>query len=91
MSFMTFPKTHIGLHTTNLDAAIAFYTDLLGTAPAKTRAGYAKFLLNAPPLNLALTGRAGAAVLQSEPLIHPGGTTPIATAAGGIGAEVRMP
>ncbi len=65
MHFTTFPKIHIGLHTTDLEAAIAFYTHLFGTAPAKTRPGYAKFLLNAPPLNLALTERPEAAT-------HPG-------------------
>ena len=65
MSFTTFPKTHIGLHTTDLEAAIAFYTQLFGEAPVKTRPGYAKFLLNAPPLNVALTEHATATA-------HPG-------------------
>ncbi len=55
MPFTTFPKAHIGLRTTQLEAAIAFYTDLFGVPPVKIRRGYAKFLLNAPPLNLALS------------------------------------
>ena len=65
MSFTTFPKTHIGIQTAHLEEAIAFYTHLFGEAPDKTRPGYAKFLLNAPPLNLALTER-------SEAVPHPG-------------------
>ena len=55
MAFTTFPKTHIGLQTRDLEAAITFYTHLLGMPPAKVQPGYAKFLLDAPPLNLALT------------------------------------
>ncbi len=65
MSLMIFPKTHIGLHTTQMDTAITFYTHLFGAPPAKTRPGYAKFLLDVPPLNVALTERA-------EAVKHPG-------------------
>ncbi|ETX05267.1 MAG: hypothetical protein ETSY2_23970 [Candidatus Entotheonella gemina] len=54
MSFSTYPKAHIGLQTSNLEAAIDFYTHLFGEAPVKTRPGYAKFLLNSPPMNIAL-------------------------------------
>lgn len=60
MSFTTFPKAHIGLQTTDIEAAIAFYTHLFGEAPVKTRPGYAKFLLNAPPMNVSLNERSGA-------------------------------
>ncbi len=54
MSFSTYPKAHIGLQTSDLEAAIAFYTQLFGEAPVKTRPGYAKFLLNSPPMNVSL-------------------------------------
>jgi catechol 2,3-dioxygenase-like lactoylglutathione lyase family enzyme len=38
----------------DLDAAVAFYTRLLGTAPAKLRPGYANFAVDDPPLKLVL-------------------------------------
>ena len=54
MNFSTYPKAHIGLQTSDLEAAIDFYSCLFGQAPVKTRPGYAKFLLDAPPMNVTL-------------------------------------
>ena len=36
------------------DAAVAFYSRLFGTAPAKLRPGYANFAIDDPPLKLVL-------------------------------------
>ena len=38
----------------DLDAAIAFYSKLFATAPAKVRPGYANFAIAEPPLKLVL-------------------------------------
>jgi catechol 2,3-dioxygenase-like lactoylglutathione lyase family enzyme len=45
---------HLSLDVPDLDAAVGFYRELLGIAPAKEKPGYAKFELTDPPLALAL-------------------------------------
>jgi catechol 2,3-dioxygenase-like lactoylglutathione lyase family enzyme len=52
---------HLSLDVPDLDAAVAFYRELLGIEPAKEKPGYAKFELADPPLALALneSGQAG--------------------------------
>jgi catechol 2,3-dioxygenase-like lactoylglutathione lyase family enzyme len=42
------------LNVTDLDAAIAFYSQLFATEPAKVRPGYANFAVLDPPLKLVL-------------------------------------
>lgn len=45
---------HLSLDVADLDAAVAFYRELFGIAPAKEKPGYAKFELDDPPVALAL-------------------------------------
>jgi catechol 2,3-dioxygenase-like lactoylglutathione lyase family enzyme len=45
---------HVGINVTDLDQSVAFYSKLFGTDPVKKKADYAKFLLDAPGLNLTL-------------------------------------
>jgi Glyoxalase/Bleomycin resistance protein/Dioxygenase superfamily len=45
---------HLSLDVPDLDEAVAFYRELLGIEPAKSKAGYAKFELADPPVALAL-------------------------------------
>lgn len=40
---MSFPKPHISLHVTNIDASTDFYEKLFGQAISKRRPGFAKF------------------------------------------------
>ena len=47
-------KAHLSLNVRNVDRSIQFYRKLLGIEPSKVRAGYAKFDVHNPPLNLAL-------------------------------------
>jgi catechol 2,3-dioxygenase-like lactoylglutathione lyase family enzyme len=47
-------RVQLSLNVTDLDAAVAFYTRLLGTPPAKLRPGYANFAVHDPPLKLVL-------------------------------------
>lgn len=47
-------RVQLSLNVTDLDAAVAFYFRLFGTAPAKLRPGYAKFAIADPPLKLVL-------------------------------------
>ena len=45
---------HLSLDVPDLDEAVAFYRELLGVEPAKSKPGYAKFELTDPPVALAL-------------------------------------
>ncbi|HET6193420.1 MAG TPA: ArsI/CadI family heavy metal resistance metalloenzyme [Trebonia sp.] len=47
-------RVQLSLNVTDFDAAVAFYSRLFGTAPAKLRPGYANFAIADPPLKLVL-------------------------------------
>ena len=47
-------RVQLALNVTDLEDAIAFYTKLFGTEPAKIRGGYANFAIAEPPLKLVL-------------------------------------
>lgn len=48
---------HVGINVTNLENAIAFYSNLFGSEPVKVKPDYAKFLLASPGLNFTLNKR----------------------------------
>ena len=52
-------RLQLALNVDDLDAAIAFYTTLFDTAPAKTEPGYANFAVADPPLKLVLIENPG--------------------------------
>ncbi len=47
-------RVQLALNVSDLDQAVAFYSKLFGTEPAKRRAGYANFAVVEPPLKLVL-------------------------------------
>ena len=47
-------KAHISINVSNVERSIEFYRKMLGIEPSKVRAGYAKFDMRNPPLNLAM-------------------------------------
>ena len=47
-------KAHLALNVKSVERSIDFYRRLLGLEPSKVRAGYAKFDVQNPPLNLTL-------------------------------------
>ena len=47
-------KAHLALNVKNVEASTEFYRKMLGIEPMKVRAGYAKFNVENPPLNLTL-------------------------------------
>jgi catechol 2,3-dioxygenase-like lactoylglutathione lyase family enzyme len=53
-------RVQLALNVEDLDAAVAFYSKLFGTPPAKLRPGYANFAVTDPPLKLVLLEGAGA-------------------------------
>ena len=52
-------RLQLALDVDDLDVSVAFYTALLGTPPAKIRAGYANFAVADPPLKLVLIENPG--------------------------------
>jgi catechol 2,3-dioxygenase-like lactoylglutathione lyase family enzyme len=50
----------LALNVPDIDEAVAFYSKLFATEPAKRRHGYANFAIADPPLKLVLFEKAGA-------------------------------
>jgi catechol 2,3-dioxygenase-like lactoylglutathione lyase family enzyme len=51
---LTMSRVQLALNVSDVDAAVAFYSKLFGTEPAKRRPGYANFAIDEPPLKLVL-------------------------------------
>jgi hypothetical protein len=51
---MTNPKFHLSLNVKNVEDSVRFYSILFNTQPTKLKAGYAKFDLEQPAVNLTL-------------------------------------
>ena len=52
-------RVQLALNVDDLHSAVAFYTRLFGTPPAKVRPGYANFAIATPPLKLVLLENPG--------------------------------
>ncbi|MFT4011281.1 MAG: ArsI/CadI family heavy metal resistance metalloenzyme [Nocardioidaceae bacterium] len=52
-------RLQLALNVDDLEESIAFYSTLFGTAPAKTKPGYANFAIAEPPLKLVLVESPG--------------------------------
>ena len=52
-------RVQLALNVEDLDASIAFYTNLFQTPPAKVRPDYANFAIADPPLKLVLFANSG--------------------------------
>lgn len=55
---MTAKRMHIHVGVENLADSISFYTALFGAEPAKVKDDYAKWMLNDPRINFAISTRA---------------------------------
>ncbi|WP_137892177.1 ArsI/CadI family heavy metal resistance metalloenzyme [Ramlibacter sp. 2FC] len=53
-------RFHVHLHVADLDANIRFYSALFHQPPARTEADYAKWMLDDPPVNFAISTRGAA-------------------------------
>ena len=53
-------RVQLALNVPDIDQAVAFYTKLFATEPAKRRPGYANFAIADPPLKLVLFEKADA-------------------------------
>jgi catechol 2,3-dioxygenase-like lactoylglutathione lyase family enzyme len=54
-------RFHVHVHVADLDKSIGFYSTMFGTAPARVEADYAKWMLDDPALNFAISTRGAAA------------------------------
>jgi catechol 2,3-dioxygenase-like lactoylglutathione lyase family enzyme len=72
-------RVQLALNVSDVDEAVAFYSKLFGTEPAKRRPGYANFAIADPPLKL---------VLIEDPNGRGSGT---AHALNHLGVEVETP
>ena len=52
-------RVQLALNVSDLDAAVAFYSKMFATEPAKRRRGYANFAVTEPPLKLVLIENPG--------------------------------
>ena len=52
-------RIHIGLNVKDLDASVRFYSDLFGAAPSVRKDDYAKWMLDDPRVNFAISSRGG--------------------------------
>ncbi len=50
-------RFHVHLHVNNLDQNIAFYSALFNQPPTRTEGDYAKWMLEDPPVNFAISTR----------------------------------
>ena len=53
-------RLHVHVGVTDLDRSIAFYSGLFGTAPSVTKDDYAKWMLDDPRVNFAISQKADA-------------------------------
>lgn len=52
-------RFHVHAHVENLPASVAFYEKLFGAAPTRLEADYAKWMLDDPRINFAISTRGG--------------------------------
>ena len=50
-------RIHIGLHVSDVEASIRFYSTLLGAKPCVVKPDYAKWMLEDPRVNLSVSSR----------------------------------
>lgn len=55
-------RFHVHVHVADLDQSVGFYSTLFGTAPARVEADYAKWMLDDPALNFAISTRGAAGI-----------------------------
>jgi len=52
-------RFHVHAHVADLESSVAFYSKLFGAAPARLESGYAKWMIEDPRINFAISTRGG--------------------------------
>jgi catechol 2,3-dioxygenase-like lactoylglutathione lyase family enzyme len=80
-------RVQLALNVSDLDEAVAFYTKLFQTEPAKRRPGYANFAVADPPLKLVLFENAAEAGTLNHLGVEVGSTDEVVTATRRLAAQ----
>ena len=80
-------RVQLALNVSDLDAAVAFYTSLFSTPPAKLRPGYANFAVADPPLKLVLIEGHGVPGTLNHLGVEVGSTDEVGAATQRLSAE----
>jgi catechol 2,3-dioxygenase-like lactoylglutathione lyase family enzyme len=80
-------RVQLALNVSDVDAAVAFYSKLFDTPPAKRRAGYANFAVESPPLKLVLIENPDAAGTLNHLGVEVATTDEVTAAAGRLQSE----
>lgn len=73
-------RIQLALNVSDVDDAVAFYTKLFATEPAKRRPGYANFAVESPPLKLVLIENPDAAGTLNHLGVEVGSSAQVAAA-----------
>lgn len=80
-------RVQLALNVSDLDAAVAFYSKLFQTEPAKVRPGYANFAVADPPLKLVLVEGVGEAGTLNHLGVEVGSTGEVGAAQARLSGE----
>ena len=80
MTTSPLPRVQLALNVDDLDAAVDFYSRLLGVPAAKRRPGYANFAVAEPPLKLVLLENPGQGGTLNHLGVEVGSTAEVAGA-----------
>lgn len=80
-------RVQLALNVSNLDDAVAFYSKLFKTEPAKVRPGYANFAVSEPPLKLVLIEGGGEPGTLNHLGVEVDSTQAVADAKGRLAAD----
>lgn len=80
-------RVQVALNVSDVDQAVAFYSKLFNTQPAKRRPGYANFAIADPPLKLVLIEGNGTAGTLNHIGVEVGSTGEVVTEAARLNNE----
>jgi catechol 2,3-dioxygenase-like lactoylglutathione lyase family enzyme len=82
-------RVQLALNAADLEEAVAFYSKLFGTGPAKVRPGYANFAIEEPTLELVLIEGAGEPGSINHLGLEVASTAEVATATSRLSGQGR--
>ena len=80
-------RVQLALNVDDIDAAVAFYSKLFATEPAKTKPGYANFAIAEPPLKLVLIENPGKGGTLNHLGVEVGSTDEVSAATARLSGE----
>ncbi|HUQ63039.1 MAG TPA: ArsI/CadI family heavy metal resistance metalloenzyme [Acidimicrobiales bacterium] len=87
MPLKTPSRVQLALNVEDIETAVAFYSKLFDTEPAKVRPGYANFAIDHPPLKLVLIEQAGVGGTLNHLGVEVGSTKEVQSAQARLSGE----